>query len=122
MIIGIGLDLAPVERFRFDAPRLDWFQRRIFTADEVAYAQRRRHWPEHLAGCFAAKEALRKAYGGSLPWLEIEVTHHVNGAPRLLLGPRVQQRLAEQGAHHIHLSITHTATHAAATVILERTD
>jgi len=61
MIVGIGIDLAEVERYRFDEARLAWFARKIYTGDEMRYAMRKRNWPERLAGFFAAKEATRKA-------------------------------------------------------------
>ena len=62
MIVGIGIDLAEVERYRFDERALAWFSRKVYTEEEMAYALRKRHWPERLAGFFAAKEATRKAF------------------------------------------------------------
>src|SRR5215469_1002540 len=38
MIVGIGIDLAEVERYRFDARRLEWFARKIYTEIEMRYA------------------------------------------------------------------------------------
>ena len=68
MIIGIGIDLAEVERYRFDERALAWFARKVYTDEEMAYAMRKRHWAERLAGFFAAKEATRKAFGHAIPW------------------------------------------------------
>jgi len=58
----IGIDLAEVERYRFDERALAWFARKVYTEEEMAYALRKRHWAERLAGFFAAKEATRKAF------------------------------------------------------------
>src|SRR5262249_7469669 len=35
MIVGIGIDLAEVERYRFDERALAWFARKIYTQEEM---------------------------------------------------------------------------------------
>ena len=121
MILGTGLDLAEIERFHLDAAAQAWFSQRIFTPEEWAYAKRRKRWPQHLAGCFAAKEAFRKALGRAVPWRAVSVTHLTGGAPMLLLAPAIQQLLDERTIIRTHLSITHARDHAAAVVLLEGT-
>jgi len=118
MIVGIGIDLAEVERYRFDETRLRWFARRVYSDEEMAYALRKRHWAERLAGFFAAKEATRKAFGFAIPWREVCVTHERSGRPAIEL--RGSAAHLAQGLAAIHLTITHTAQTAAAVVILER--
>lgn len=118
----MGIDLAEIERFAFDEQRLAWFRRRIFTAEEYAYARKRRAWPQHLAGCFAVKEAFRKAVGRAVPWQAVAVTHAASGAPVLQLQPDVLALLAERGVKSWHVSITHSREHAAAVVVLEGID
>ena len=120
MIVGIGTDLAEVARYRFDEKRLAWFGRRVYTEEEMAYAFRKRLWAERLAGFYAAKEAARKAYGFAIPWREVGVSHERGGRPVLrLFGPSAELP-ARFGIARTHLTITHTATTAAAFVILER--
>lgn len=119
MIVGIGLDLAEVERYRFGERELAWFSRKIYTAEEVAYAMRKRNWPERLAGFFAAKEAVRKAFGHAIPWRRIGVTHERSGKPGIRLSHGAETLLERRGVATIHLTITHTATTAAAVVVLE---
>jgi len=120
MIVGMGLDLAEVERYRFEPEMLARFARKVYTDEEMAYALRKRNWPERLAGFFAAKEATRKAFGHAIPWRDVGVTHASSGKPAIVLLRRASElvRLHELAA--IHLTITHTATTAAAVVILER--
>lgn len=120
MILGIGIDLAEVERYRFDERKLAWFARKVYTDDEMAYAMRKRNWPERLAGFFAAKEATRKAFGHAIPWRWVGVGHERSGKPTVRLFARAAGLLAERDVRAIHLTITHTATTAAAVVILER--
>lgn len=120
MIVGIGIDLAEVERYRFDAVRLERFARKIYTEEEMAYALRKRNWPERLAGFFAAKEAARKAFGFAIPWREVGVSHAASGKPVLRFYGRASTLPELARVDAIHLTITHTAATAAAVVILER--
>ena len=119
MIIGMGIDLAEVERYRFEDEPRAWFARKIYTDEEMAYAMRKRHWAERLAGFYAAKEAVRKAFGHAIPWREIGVTHQASGAPGIRLTGSAADLLERRGVRVIHLTITHTATMAAAVVVLE---
>ncbi len=119
MVLGIGLDLADVDRYRFDDRALAWFARKIYTEEEVAYALRKRNVAERLAGFFAAKEATRKAFGHAIPWRRIGVTHERSGKPAIRLGAGSEDLLALRRVTRIHLTITHTARTAAAVVILE---
>ena len=62
MIIGMGVDLAEVERIRGAIERHgETILRRVFTAAEREYCERFRNKYERYAGRFAAKEAAMKA-------------------------------------------------------------
>jgi len=120
MIIGIGLDLAEVARYNFDDKKLAWFGKRVYTDKELAYAMRKRLWPERLAGFYAAKEATRKAFGFAIPWRDVGVTHERSGKPAIKLSGRATDLPRRLGVTRIHLTITHTGSMAAAVVVLER--
>lgn len=120
MIVGIGIDLAAVERYRFDEPTLAWFARKVYSDDEMAYALRKRNWAERLAGFFAAKEATRKAFGHAIPWRSVGVAHAPSGKPAIELFGEAKRLLTARDVRAIHLTITHTPATAAAVVILER--
>ncbi len=119
MIVGIGLDLAEVHRYKFGEAERARFARKVYTEEEMAYAMRKRNWPERLAGFFAAKEATRKAFGHAIPWNAVGVSHERSGKPVIRLSRGYEKLLAQRGVRAIHLTITHTATTAAAVVILE---
>jgi holo-[acyl-carrier protein] synthase len=119
VIVGLGIDMADVARYRFDERKLAWFARKVYTEHEMSYAMRKRNWPERLAGFFAAKEATRKAFGHAIPWRWIGVAHERSGKPRIELRERAARLMTSRGVRTIHLSITHTAFVAAAFVILE---
>ncbi|HEV3155547.1 MAG TPA: holo-ACP synthase [Candidatus Baltobacteraceae bacterium] len=118
-IIGIGIDLAEVDRYNFGEAELAWFSRKIYTEEEIAYAMRKRNRAERLAGFFAAKEATRKAFGHAIPWRQIGVTHARSGKPAIALFGKAAQLIERRGVKEIHLTITHTASMAAAVVVLE---
>lgn len=120
MIVGIGLDLAEVARYRFDEAALAWFARKIYTEEEFAYAMRKANWSERLAGFFAAKEATRKAFGHAIPWRQVGVTHELSGKPTIRFYGNAEQLPDRRGITRLHLTITHTKAIAAAVVILER--
>jgi holo-[acyl-carrier protein] synthase len=119
MIVGIGTDLAEVERYRFDDELLERFAQKVYTAEEMQYAMRKRNWAERLAGFFAAKEAARKAFGHAIPWRKVGVSHERSGKPILVFLEPYDGLPASRGVTRIHLTITHTALTASAVVVLE---
>jgi holo-[acyl-carrier protein] synthase len=118
-VLGIGMDLAEVARYEFDDSTLAWFARKVYTEEEMAYALRKRNRAERLAGFFAAKEATRKAFGHAIPWRRVGVSHERSGKPVIRLFGDAAALLERRGVTAIHLTITHTATMAAAVVVLE---
>src|SRR5579864_3287338 len=122
MIIGIGVDIAEVDRYQFDDLKLERFARKVFTEAEVAHAKRYRYPAERLAGAYAAKEATRKAFGHAIPWRSVGVRHHRGGRPYIELIGKAEQLLSARGVHRIHLTITHSRKDAVAIVILEAYD
>ncbi len=123
MIIGLGTDIAEVDRFRFDAEQLERFAKKVFTDEEIAHARKhRKNMHERLAGAFAAKEATRKAFGHAIPWRLIGVRHERSGKPYVELGGRAAQLILARGVRRMHLTISHSKTSAVATVILESDD
>jgi len=96
---------------------------RVFTAREIAYAQRKANPYERFAARFAAKEAGMKALGtgwrGGITWRDLEVANLPSGRPTLKLTGRAAEVAQKLGVTNIALSLTHTAEQAMAMVILE---
>ena len=126
MIAGVGIDLVDIGRVeRMLADKGGRVLERLFTADEVAYAMERVRPAMHLAARLAAKEATFKALAGSddarlIGWREVEVVAREGHSPTLILRGRADARARELGIEHLWLSLTHTDSAAAATVVLER--
>jgi holo-[acyl-carrier protein] synthase len=124
MIIGSGIDLVEIGRIQQSMDRYgSRFLDRVYTRAEQAYCRRKRKSAESFAARFAAKEAGAKALGTGISfgvsWLEIEVVREPSGRPNIKFHGRAAQIAARLGVAHAALSITHTATLAMASVLLE---
>jgi len=124
VIVGMGIDVAEVERIRGAIERHgEVFLRRVFTFKEREYCERFRNKFERYAGRFAVKEAAMKALGTGwsrgVRWADIEVVRQEGGRPALILAGEARKIADQLGVKHIALSITHTAAQAFAQVIFE---
>ena len=124
MIIGTGVDLAEVPRIRASIERHgERFLKRVFTPLEIAYVERKANRFERYAARFAAKEAGMKAIGtgwrGGITWQDFEVANEPSGRPTLRLSGRAAEVAAELKVRRIALSLTHTAEHGMAFVVIE---
>ncbi|MCE7974733.1 MAG: holo-ACP synthase [Leptolyngbya sp. PLA1] len=121
-IVGHGIDLLEIARIAEILGRHEErFLERVFTPGEQAYRADSRRRVEHLAARFAAKEAVMKALGTGLSsgitWSDIEVESGPTGAPTLRLHGRAAEVAAGRGITVWHLSLSHTDSHALASVI-----
>ena len=124
MIVGIGVDLAEVDRIREAIERHGQrFIDRIYTEKEIAYVERKANKFERYAARFAAKEAGMKAVGTGwkrgVRWRDFEVTNLPSGRPTLQLHGEAAKFAESLGVRNIALSITHTAAQGMAIVIME---
>ena len=121
MIIGVGIDVCPVERFAASLTRTPGLRDRLFTAAEQVTPAGAARTAESLAARFAAKEALAKSLGapGDLRWHDAEVTVGERGRPHLEVRGSVARRAAELGVTTWHVSLSHDGGIASAVVIAE---
>jgi len=124
MIVGIGTDLAEVDRIRDAIGRHGVrFVERVYTPAEIAYVERKANRFERYAARFAAKEAGMKAIGTGwrrgVRWHDFEVTNLPSGKPTLAFHGVAAEIASSLGVRNVSLSLTHTALQAMAVVILE---
>ena len=124
MIIGTGVDIVEIERFRKVIERLkDRFLLRVFTQQERHFCDTHRDTVPHFAVRFAAKEAVFKALGTGwakgVTWLDVEVLRERQDPPRLVLSGEALRLSETKGVQNLHLSLTHSERSAIALVILE---
>ena len=125
MIIGTGIDIVEIARFRKVHARTgERLLNRVFTPEEQRFCLARHDPAPHLAVRFAAKEAVFKALGTGwakgVTWLDVEVLRLEYNAPTITLHGTAQKTAVVKGVGRIHLSLTHTDSYAAATAILEQ--
>ena len=128
MILGIGTDLANIERVERTLERFgDRFRNRVFTDIEQGKAERRRDTAGTYAKRWAAKEACSKALGTGLrmgiAWKDMGVTNLRTGQPVMHLTGWAAKRLQSMTpADHeaiIHVTLTDDHPWAQAFVLIE---
>ena len=128
MIIGIGTDLANIERIGRTLDRFgDRFRNRVFTPFEQAKAERRRDVAGTYAKRWAAKEACSKALGTGLrmgiAWRDMSVTNLRTGQPVMAVTGWAKARLDDltPAGHRavIHVTLTDDHPWAQAFVVIE---
>lgn len=125
MIVGLGIDIAEVDRIENAIRRYGQrFLQRVFTPAEIAYCQSKANTFERFAGRFAAKEAGMKAIGTGwkrgVTWQDFEIVREPTGRPVMRLSGAAADFAERLGTTHVLVSITHTSAQAVAQVILER--
>lgn len=121
-IIGHGIDIVNCKKIeRLTQKHSERFLTRIFTRKELDYCLAKRRCWEHLAGRFAAKEAVMKVLGtgwrADIRWKEIEIVNALSGKPELVLKGNTQKIAKELGIERIIISISHTSEYAIASAL-----
>ncbi|NDV99064.1 holo-ACP synthase [Salipiger sp. PrR002] len=128
MILGIGTDLANIERIEATLARFgDRFRNRVFTETEQRKAERRRDVAGTYAKRWAAKEACSKALGTGLrmgiAWKDMAVTNLPTGQPVMQVTGWAKERLdamtPEGHEAIIHVTLTDDHPWAQAFVVIE---
>ena len=128
MIVGIGTDLANIDRIQGVLSRHgDRFKNRVFTDIEQAKASRRKDEAGTYAKRWAAKEACSKALGTGLrmgiAWREMSVSNLSSGQPVMQVTGWAKTRLDEitPAGHEaiLHVSLTDDHPWAQAYVVIE---
>jgi len=127
-IVGHGIDIVETARIKALLDNhAERFLERCFTPREQQYCGLNpKRYVEHLAGRFAAKEAVLKVLGtgwrGGIAWTDIEILPEPSGQPRVALTGECARIARELGITRWHVSISHIQTHATASAIGMRGD
>ena len=128
VILGIGTDLANIERIQGTLDRFgDRFRNRVFTDIEQGKAERRKDVAGTYAKRWAAKEACSKALGTGLrmgiAWRDMAVSNLQTGQPVMKVTGWAAERLASitPAGHEaiIHVTLTDDHPWAQAFVVIE---
>lgn len=102
----LGIDLVYIPEFKQRIEQHSILEK-IFTPDELKQNPR----AESLAGIFASKEALFKAIGKKIDWLDIWVEKNESGKPEM--------HSTHKDLDKITISISHSGDYATAIVSIE---
>jgi holo-[acyl-carrier protein] synthase len=117
-VTGIGIDVMELGRFERALERTPRLRDRLFSAQEISYADARARPARHLAARFCAKEAVAKSLGLS-GWSFADVEVIASAPPTVRLRGRTERRARELGAE-VQISLTHDRGIAAAVAFEER--
>lgn len=112
-ILGLGVDLADIERVGRVLSKYPRFAERCFTEHEREYAFRFNRPERRLAARFAGKEAVMKSMGTGwrrIRWQDIEITG--GGKPTVRMNGNAARRAQMLGVTDVLVTITHTDTSA----------
>ena len=112
-VIGIGIDSVDIERFRKASEDYGIkFLEKIFTTRELEYAGTKKNNLIHMAGKFAAKEAVKKAIPDGaeigLRWPDIEILNSEDGKPYAALHGEAEKLMKKHNLTDVLVSISHT--------------
>ncbi len=125
MIAGIGVDLVDIARIRQTLAKYgEHFERKYFSAEEIAYCRGKPDPGKHFAARFAVKEAVLKCLGlgigRGIAMKDIEVTHDPAGRPACRLTGKGEERFRQLALVAIHISISHEKNYAVAEAVAEQ--
>lgn len=112
-ILGLGVDLADIDRVGVVLAKYPRFAERCFTDHEREYAFRFARPERRLAARFAGKEAVMKSLGAGwrrIRWTDIEITG--GGKPTVRMSGTAARRAAMLDVTEVLVTITHTDTSA----------
>jgi holo-[acyl-carrier protein] synthase len=112
-ILGLGVDLADIERVGAVLAKYPRFAERCFTEHERDYAFRFARPERRLAARFAGKEAVMKSLGSGwrrIRWRDIEISG--GGRPTVRMSGNASVRAEMLGVTEVLVTITHTETSA----------
>lgn len=114
-IQGIGIDAIEIERFENAIGQHgEAFLKRIFTGKELDHAvsKNKKGYYMHMAGKFAAKEAVKKALPDGarigLNWSDIEILNAEDGKPYAVLHGQAKSLMEKFNLSQVFVSISHT--------------
>ncbi|MDB3881812.1 holo-ACP synthase [Amylibacter sp.] len=128
MILGIGTDLANIDRIQKTIDRFGQrFKNRVFTVTEQDKAENRKDIAGTYAKRWAAKEACSKALGTGLvmgiSWKDMSVSNLKTGQPTMVLTGWAAKKMSEMTPEGyeaiVHVTLTDDHPWAQAFVVIE---
>lgn len=117
---SVGIDIVDVVRVQaLSESHGNRFFRRVFSGEELTWCRARKNPYVHLAGKFAAKEAVKKALSAlgesnPVPFTGVEIVRKDHSSPKVKIHCRLE------GSYQLQISISHTSNLATAVALAQR--
>lgn len=115
----VGIDLIDIDRFKLTDYRK--FLEKYYTIKEIEYVLTKKKKFETLAGIYALKEAVLKAFkigiGAGVSLKEVEIGHF-NNVPFVVENEKIKELLKKENLTKIDVSISHSESLATAICII----
>ena len=118
-MLGLGIDVVDIERFRRVLQRTPAIRTKMFTTDEIGSVGSKLDPAPSLAVRFAAREATMKVLGvgiGAIDLHDVSIERHSSGEPLLLVTGRAKELAKAKGIANWFVSLSHTG-HVAVAVV-----
>lgn len=116
-----GIDIVKIERIE-NLSTNQLFLDKYFTKQEQVYVLSKNNFAQTVAGLFACKEAVLKAFGigigGGIGLKDINILHK-NGKPAIEVTPKINYYLLGQNCTEISVSISHDGQYATAICVVK---
>ena len=120
-ILGTGIDIIEIERIKKAINKNNKFLERIYTEKEIEYFKQKGYKAQTIAGNFAAKEAISKAFGTGIrgcSFKDMEILRNSLGKPVAKLYNELYELSEKLEITEIILSISHSKDYAVANAII----
>lgn len=120
-ILGTGIDIIEIERIKKAINKNNKFLERIYTEKEIEYFEQKGYKAQTIAGNFAAKEAISKAFGTGIrgcSFKDMEILRNSLGKPVAKLYNELYELSEKLEITEIILSISHSKDYAVANAII----
>jgi holo-[acyl-carrier protein] synthase len=119
--IRVGVDIVEIDRVARLVGENEEILDTVFTAREQEYCLSRSRSEQHMAGRFAAKEAVLKAIGTGIgrrmQWTDVEIVRGSAGRPEVQLHGEVAAWAERRGLTDVDVSLSHTGGLAVAQAV-----
>lgn len=120
-ILGTGIDIIEIERIKKAINKNNKFLERIYTKKEIEYFEQKGYKAQTIAGNFAAKEAISKAFGTGIRgynFKDIEILRNSLGKPVVKMYNELYELSEKLEIKGIIVSISHSKDYAVANAII----
>ncbi len=119
-IFNLGIDIVDIDRIEEIISRRPQFVQRYFNSEEIEGGKNRKALSRHIAGRFAAKEAVAKSLGTGFSGFSLKdicIVNDKRGKPVVVLKGKAEEIAKQLGVVEVVVSISFSKNTAAASAV-----